>query len=443
MTSKGPLDFGLHGSDSVVSSVRAWRASVLYNDEVAESGADRDIPFTSTKDVFRGGHRRFVIFGAGNIAAKTSRLLPSGSVEYIADNSGLLWGSRELGVEIVDPQRLLAEDPTDRPLVLIATTSFHEVAEQLTGFGYRPGLDFVVSPVLNDLRIITELESIEQRLLFTSGSPPVDSPTHGGGIWEVDLRGDRWTHEKMFSGHCYGIIRREDRWITVDSTRGMLELDLDYNVRRETPLPTGRRGHGVAWSEETGCYYVVSSDSDSVVAFDHDFQVVDTIALSNKIERVGAPAHHCNDCCIVGTSLYVSMFSLTGNWKLDVFDGGVLEFDLTTGEVVGPVMTGLWMPHNVSVHAGSLTVLDSLRGALRTNNNQIVGEFPAFARGLDHDGAHHWIGQSRNRNFSRNLGTSNNISIDAGIIVFDEATKVSRFLQLPPRISEIHAIRLL
>ena len=36
-----------------------------------------------------------------------------------------------------------------------------------------------------------------------------------------------------------------------------------------------------------------------------------------------------------------------------------------------------------------------------------------------------------------------NISIDAGIIVFDEYTKASRFLQLPPKISEIHSIVLI
>ena len=31
-------------------------------------------------------------------------------------------------------------------------------------------------------------------------------------------------------------------------------------------------------------------------------------------------------------------------------------------------------------------------------------------------------------------------SYDAGIIIFDDQTKVSRFLQLPPKISEIHSI---
>ena len=88
-------------------------------------------------------------------------------------------------------------------------------------------------------------------------------------------------------------------------------------------------------------------------------------------------------------------------------------------------------------------LLDSLPGNLLGNNFQTLGSFPAFTRGLASDGIFYYIGQSRNRNFSKNLGFSKNVSIDAGIIVFDSATKVSRFLQLPPSISEVHSINLI
>jgi len=137
------------------------------------------------------------------------------------------------------------------------------------------------------------------------------------------------------------------------------------------------------------------------------------------------------------------MFSLTGNWRRDIFDGVVLEYDIETNNLIGPVMKDLWMPHNIKFIDGSLHILNSLQGQLKTNNAKVIGEFPAFTRGLDHDGIFYYIGQSRNRNYSKNLGISNNISIDAGIIVFDSQTKVSRFLQLPPKLSEIHSIQLL
>ena len=101
------------------------------------------------------------------------------------------------------------------------------------------------------------------------------------------------------------------------------------------------------------------------------------------------------------------------------------------------------MPHNVMFIDGCLTVLDSLRGGLRQNNATEIGKFPAFTRGLAYNGHLFFIGQSRNRNFSKNVGLSKNISIDTGVIVFDPATKVSRMLQLPSKFSEIHGLLLL
>jgi len=223
---------------------------------------------------------------------------------------------------------------------------------------------------------------------------------------------------------------------------GIIEFDKNFKILRQAKMPLGSRAHGIDFSEEKQMFFVNCSYLDAILFVNTDFEVVDRVNISNKQERLGVPAHHSNDCCVVGDSLFVSMFSQTGNWKLDVFDGAVLEFDIVTKELIGPVVKGLWMPHNIKVIDGSLTLLDSLKGHLLTNNMQVSGDFPAFTRGLDYDGQYYYIGQSRNRNYSKNLGLSKNISIDAGVIVFDEQTKASRFLQLPPKLSEIHSILL-
>lgn len=82
----------------------------------------------------------------------------------------------------------------------------------------------------------------------------------------------------------------------------------------------------------------------------------------------------------------------------------------------------------------------SLRGNLLFNNFTIQGKFPAFTRGLNYDGGYYFIGQSRNRNFSRFIGVSNNISVDTGIVIFNPELKISRFLQFSSKISEIHSL---
>ena len=44
---------------------------------------------------------------------------------------------------------------------------------------------------------------------------------------------------------------------------------------------------------------------------------------------------------------------MTGNWRKNVFDGAVLEYDILTSELVGPVIQDFWMPHNISIGQGN------------------------------------------------------------------------------------------
>ena len=101
------------------------------------------------------------------------------------------------------------------------------------------------------------------------------------------------------------------------------------------------------------------------------------------------------------------------------------------------------MPHNISFINGSLHVLDSLPGHLRYENFSIKSTFAGFTRGICFSSGLYYIGQSKNRNYSKVLGLSNNISIDCGILAFDPNMKTSRFLQFSHKIGEIHAIEIL
>ena len=84
-----------------------------------------------------------------------------------------------------------------------------------------------------------------------------------------------------------------------------------------------------------------------------------------------------------------------------------------------------------------------LLGNLLGNNMSIQCTFNAFTRGLDYHENLFYIGQSKNRNFSKTMGISNNNSIDCGIVIFNNEKKISRFFQFPPSISEIHSIRVI
>ena len=289
----------------------------------------------------------------------------------------------------------------------------------------------MVSPILNDLRIISQLENHSVKLLFTSGLPEVDDHESGGGIYELQVKGHDWNYKKVYSGICYGLIKYQDTFISIDDKDGVIQLDTSYNIIKAKKLKNATRGHGIAYSKITRSFYIVSSYRDSIIVLNEKFEQTDEIFISDKHQKSGNPEHHCNDICIVGNSLYVTMFSYTGNWKRDIFDGVALEIDLVSTKKIGRVINDLWMPHNISFLDGSLTVLDSLRGELKTNNARAIGKFPAFTRGLDFDGVYYYVGQSRNRNYSKNIGLSLNISIDTAIIIFDPTTKASRTIHFP------------
>ena len=202
--------------------------------------------FPTWQDIKKGlGNKNLIFFGAGNIAEKTRRKLPEAQLLMILDNASNLWGELELGVEVKSPEELGKIDIDI--FIIIATTSFREVSEQLETAGLRKGKDFAVSPILNDLRIIDELESIERSMIFSSGSPVSDNPTYGGGIYEMNVSGSKWSHKKKISGNCYGVIKNNDKYVTVDADRGIFEFDREYKIVRSKELPRGIRAHGISY----------------------------------------------------------------------------------------------------------------------------------------------------------------------------------------------------
>ena len=397
--------------------------------------------FTTFSELLQSRQSRLtVLFGAGNIAHKTLRKLDD-SPECIVDNNPNMWNTEQIGLQVLPPETL--KGTAEKNFVIITTTSFDEVGAQLQGYGFEPGRDFAVSPIMNELRIISELEAAKANLIFTSGAPCQESATAGGGIYEIELDGEEWNYRKVFDGTTHGVTGFDGKFVATHHERGLIEIDKNYNLLRAEAIPAATRPHGVAYCEETDQFFVGASNRDSVLVFDKDLKPSGEIPIFEKYATQGDPNHHVNDVCAIGGSLFVSMFSWTGNWKKDVFDGIVLEIDAATRKIVGPVIQDLWMPHNVEFMEGSLTVLDSLRGQLKRENAIPVGQFPGFARGLAYDGQFYFIGQSKNRNFSRYMGLSMNISMDTSIIVFDQSTKVSRSLSMPPKLSEIHSIRVM
>ena len=318
-----------------------------------------------------------------------------------------------------------------------------DAARFLAGLGYAAWDDYLVSPLLANQQPVLELEACQTQLVFSSGAQASDAPGWGGGIYELELDGDRFTYRKVYDGPCYSVREVGDALVAVDPRRGILVFDRQYQLRREVVLPLTDWCHGLMFCPRRSRYYVASTQQDKVVVFDGDFRPAGELHLSAGRPSEGQGCHHPNDLFVHGNSLFVSVFSRSGHRRLDVNDGAVLEVDLVTGTVVGTVVDDLWMPHNPAVVDDSLVVLDSFRGRLARSGGRTVGQFPGFARGLAHDGRFFYVGQNRNRQYHRLHAGSSNLSLDTAILVFDEHTRLSRSIPLPRRMTDIHSITVL
>ena len=135
------------------------------------------------------------------------------------------------------------------------------------------------------------------------------------------------------------------------------------------------------------------------------------------------------------------MFSVSGNWKRGIFDGGLILVDINQKKVIEKINLDLLMPHNILRYQDDLMILDSLRGRVLANGLNPIAEFNGFTRGFDttHDGIL-IVGQSKNRNYSRINQNKLNISLDNSIIFMNPESKITRTVLMPPNISEIHTI---
>ena len=383
-------------------------------------------------------NKNLILFGAGLISEKLCKRLKT-KPTLIVDNSSNLWGELQEGIRIESPEKLKHYN-SGEVFIVVCSTSYSEIKEQLMRYGFSEKLDFTISPLLKDILVIFEIENLTKEIVFTSGSPKINNPLFGGGVYKLIVEADIWKYEKKFSGHTYGILEKNDHLIMTDANEGILVFDKTLKLIERFALPSGLRAHGIDFSEKHDVYVIASSEQDAVIFLDSKFNVIDKVNFSYKKAQSKKAEHHCNDLHIVGDSIYVSMFSVTGNYKKEVYDGGILEIDIPSREIKHTLSNNLSMPHNIKFYDDSMHVLNSLKGELLYDNFSLKGEFPAFTRGLDYDGLYYYIGQSRNRNFSKSIGLSNNISIDAGIIIFDPKTKLSRFLQVHPKLAEIHSI---
>jgi hypothetical protein len=372
-----------------------------------------------------------ILFGAGQVAEKliNDGLKPG----YILDNNPELNNSFYHGIKIFLPT---IDKVNSTSKIIICTTSISEVEKQLISLNFQ-GLVEIAKP-LNEHKLVADLINLKLTCFISSGLPSISS-SKGGGIYKI-IEDENVIVEKIFSGNTHGMIKFEDGLAFTSQGDGIVILNNKNKVAKTIALPDGLRPHGLRFHRDL--FYIACSSADKILVVDLDGKIKNSFNISNSKDAYGSAQHHCNDLYIEGNYLFLSMFSISGNWKRGIFDGGIIQLDLLSGQQK-ILCNHLKMPHSIFMFNGNLHILNSYAGEVMGYDFQPLGSLTGFVRGFDIKDNFMYVGESRNRNFSKLNQKSSFASIDSRVTIINYQKGLSRSVQLPLDISEIHSLVIL
>ncbi|ACN16733.1 hypothetical protein HRM2_36750 [Desulforapulum autotrophicum HRM2] len=349
------------------------------------------------------------------------------------DNSKTWQGAEYIGAKIKSP-KILKENVKSR-YVIISSSAYESIYPQLIEYGLTPGDNFCITPALNNLKVITDINTHKARILLSSPDHKIysqldNSNDVGGGLFTYDIQ----SHEckKVLDGTFHQIVDTGKSYYIVDEIRGICEVSKDFELKDSFGVEKGDKPHGVAFCPKRDLVFLARTGRDFISVFNAKTKKIEfDILFSGKMTAAKKPGHWINDIFVNGDYLYVSLFSQTGSSREGVFDGGVLQISIDNPKERHVLMNDLWLPHSVCFFDADICVLDSMRGHFYKTDKNIVGEFFGFIRGLAFDGAYYYIGQSETRYFDRLKGIRKNIGMSAGFYLFDEDTKAAKFFSIP------------
>jgi hypothetical protein len=348
---------------------------------------------------------------------------------FIVDSNVNLHGEKShFGYDVKPPKSLNALKDKSKYFIIVTSTAFYEIFDILNDYGFTN--NYSASPLLIDMKTIQDINNVNDIILFSSSDTVKDHPSIGGGIYKLNLFDG--IHNKIISGMTRGFDYYNENLIVNDANVGIRIFDNKYDELDCIKVPKNSYLHGLSIDNENSLLYVVQTRQDRISVFDlNTLKEVDKIEISKKHRRSGHEQyhHHINDIYYFNNSLFISMFTLTGNMQTNWHNGAIIEYDVIDNVILGEIATNLYMPHSIKVLNKTITFLDSMKGHLINDPHTIMAQFPGFVRGLDYNKNYYFIGQSIHRYFKRAIDLSNIISMDAGIYIFEPKTKATRFVK--------------
>ena len=278
-----------------------------------------------------------------------------------------------------------------------------------------------------------DLKESEPLLLYNKNLL-VSTEQGKGGLYCVEPKTEKF--KKIHEGYFVGLVRHKQGYLVLKVPNKLCVLDFDLGMKAEIELDRFNMGlHGLAISDD-GFIYIVDAQKDRVLIYDQQSM---TREMELVISEEQNDCHHINDIYLTKESLYLSMFSLEGGYRkrgIEAWDGAVVRLDRKKLASIEVVVDNLKAPHSIMLFGNWLYFCDSLRlnvarKNIKSGDSEIVADFHGFTRGLSLDQKFLLVGQSKMRHIQRLNRQIKNISLNAGVHLYNQEHRVSRFINLP------------
>lgn len=357
------------------------------------------------------------IFGAGSNGLSFLNLTKL-KINYFVDNDRNLWGKKFNSIKCISPTSLRTKKINK---IIIATPAIENVKSQL---------DIMK---IDKKKILISPELLVNLNEFPKNNFLVTANGINGGIYKLNIFRNRI--KRVFAGSVRGIVKVKDTYVCADENEGILILNKDFKIIKKQKLDYMSNPHCIDFDQKNRIIYVNITALDCIYKISYP-----SLKILKKIhifKKKFYDAHHINSIKYNDENLYLTMFSLKGIFRNDVWnDGGIIKYNLKNGKKK-IIKKNLFQPHSIQIVNNKLYVCNSMKFEILLNlQNKIP--FNGYARGLLVKKDYILVGMSKVRRLDRFRQFNKHISQDAGVIFLNRHRNTSNFFKFPT--SEIYDI---
>tara|TARA_B110000211_G_C14077913_1_gene553041 strand:+ start:1717 stop:2808 length:1092 start_codon:yes stop_codon:yes gene_type:complete len=357
------------------------------------------------------------IFGAGSngLSFLSSTKL---KINYFIDNDRNLWGKKFNSIKCISPTDLRKRKINK---IIIATPAIENVKSQLDLMN------------IDKKKILISPELLINLHEFPKNNFLVSANGINGGIYKLNISKNRI--KRVFKGSIRGIVKVNDTYICADENEGILILNRDFKVINKKKLDYMSNPHCLDFDQKNQIIYVNITALDCVYKISYpSLKILKKIYIFKKNFY---DAHHINSIKYQNDNLYLTMFSLKGIFRNDIWnDGAIIKYNLKSCKKK-IITKNLFQPHSIQVVSKILHVCNSMKFEILLNLQKKI-RFNGYARGLLVKKEYILVGMSKVRRLDRFSQFNKHISQDAGVIFLNRVRNTSNFFKFPT--SEIYDI---